>query len=84
MHGYRSHDPSRAVRLHEPRYRHAGLARAWLAQRGYDLALYDADVGTLDFGPRPWLRRPNVLAIARGARSAVLERLGDGPLHPPG
>ena len=57
---------------------------AWLAQRGYDLALYDADVGTLDFGPRPWLRQPNVLAIARGARSAVLERLGDGPLHPPG
>lgn len=55
---------------------------AWLAQRRCDLALYDAHSGTLDFGPQPWLRRPNVLAIAQNAGSKVADRLRDAPLHP--
>ena len=54
---------------------------AWLGQRGYDLALYDADLGTLDYGPRPWLRQPNVLAIAQSARSNVTDRLRQAPVH---
>jgi FkbM family methyltransferase len=49
----------------------------WLANRGYDVALYDADRNVLDFQrEKPWLESPNVLAVARAQRQAVAKRSG--------
>ncbi|MGH8560322.1 MAG: FkbM family methyltransferase [Methylococcales bacterium] len=47
----------------------------WLNERGYDLALYDADSRTLRFLDAPWRERDNVLAIARVKRDDVAARL---------
>lgn len=52
---------------------------AWLAQQGYDLAVYDVASNALDFCAAPWLERPNVLAIANGARQRVMARLREVP-----
>ena len=51
-----------------------GLA-GWLWERGYDLAVYDADARDLKFFDKPWAGRSNVLAISRPGRDFVLERL---------
>ncbi len=50
----------------------------WIAERGYDCAVYDADRRELHFDERPWEERPNVLAIARSRRGEVLTRLREG------
>ncbi len=55
-----------------------GLAE-WLRERGYDLAVYDADARDLKFFVKPWTGRSNVLAISRPSRDFVLERLTARP-----
>jgi FkbM family methyltransferase len=47
----------------------------WLAERGYDLALYDADRRTLTFSEQPWRERGNVLAVARNAHDWLAARV---------
>lgn len=47
-----------------------------LAQRGFDLARYHPDERRLEFHPRAWEGRRDVLAVARSRRDEVLERLG--------
>ena len=49
----------------------------WLEDRGYELAAYDADRNMLDYPQAPWRQRRIALAIARGARNFVLQRLAD-------
>lgn len=49
----------------------------WLDDRGYELAAYDSDRNMLDYPQAPWRQRRIVLAIARGARNFVLQRLAD-------
>ncbi|MEX0809404.1 MAG: FkbM family methyltransferase [Dongiaceae bacterium] len=49
----------------------------WLAARGYETILYDADRHKLDYVGEPWLRRRLVLAIAQSARNDVSRRLAD-------
>ena len=46
----------------------------WLADHGYDLALYDADSRTLNFKSKPWLESGNVLAIQRQMKEYILKR----------
>lgn len=46
----------------------------WLADQGYDLALYDADTHTLRFEKKPWLEAGNVLAISRKMKAQVLKK----------
>ena len=53
----------------------------WLDDRGYELAIYDADRNMLDYPEAPWRQRRIVLAIARNARNFVLQRLAD-TAHP--
>jgi Methyltransferase FkbM domain len=48
---------------------------AWLAEKGFELAVYDADDRRLRFPDSPWLERANVLAIAGAARKTVEARL---------
>lgn len=48
--------------------------RDWLAERGYDLALYDADRERFVCPERPWELRANVLAVCRAHWRGVLER----------
>jgi FkbM family methyltransferase len=48
---------------------------AWLRERGYRLALYEADLRELQFVDRPWQQRENVLAIADSAVEQVQQRL---------
>lgn len=49
--------------------------RDWLALRGFDLALYDADRRELCFEAEPWTHASNVLAISRAHRDRVKTRL---------
>lgn len=49
---------------------------AWLVERGYDLAQYDAERNVLKFCERAWVGRENVLAIARSAKGFVAQRMG--------
>jgi FkbM family methyltransferase len=49
----------------------------WLDDRGYELAVYDADRNMIDYPETPWRQRRIVLAIARTARNFVLKRLAD-------
>lgn len=51
-----------------------GLAE-WLRERGYDLAVYDADARDLKSSDTPWTGRSNALAISRPNRDFVLGRL---------
>ena len=51
--------------------------KAWLFKVGYDLCLYDADHLELDFTHlEPWLKSPNVFAVARSHRQWVSNRCG--------
>lgn len=53
----------------------------WLAERGYDLAVYDADFRVLRFGRGLWRKRSsepgagNLFAVARERRNAIMKRL---------
>ena len=50
---------------------------AWLASHRYSLCFFDADRLELNFAdPRPWLKSPNVLAVADDRRFWVGERCG--------
>jgi FkbM family methyltransferase len=51
----------------------------WLDDRGFELAVYDADRNMIDYPETPWRQRRIVLAIARTARNFVLKRLADTP-----
>ena len=55
-------------------YTEEGL-QDWLGERGYDLALYDADKGVLEVPAKPWTVSANVLAVSRVHRKIVLERI---------
>lgn len=46
----------------------------WLADQGYDLALYDADSRTFRFENKPWIEAGNVLAISREMKEHVLKQ----------
>jgi FkbM family methyltransferase len=50
----------------------------WLAVRGYELALYDAEAGELVRQTEPWRMRDNVLAVAAGQWAAVSRRAAEG------
>lgn len=61
--------------LHRYGWTESGLAE-WLAEQGYDLAIYDADTRQLSYPDRPWEQgQANVLAIARSQRAQVEARL---------
>lgn len=47
----------------------------WLKSLGYLVCVYDADRRELEFLPRPWERRRNVLAISENDLSFVNDRL---------
>ncbi|GAF80138.1 unnamed protein product [marine sediment metagenome] len=47
----------------------------WLELHGYDMAIFDGKTGQLHFGRQLWLRKRNVLAIARSAQDQVRKRL---------
>lgn len=47
----------------------------WLAEHGYEIALYDADRHQISYEAEPWTRSRTVLAIARAARNVVSRRL---------
>ena len=47
----------------------------YLAERGYECILYDADRHRLEYLAEPWLRRRLVLAVAERARNQVSQRL---------
>ena len=50
---------------------------SWLAKRGYDLCLYDADRLELNFKHfQPWQKSPNVFAVARDRKQWVADRCG--------
>ena len=49
----------------------------WLKCLGYVVCVYDADRCELEFLPRPWERRSNVLAISEQALSFINERLSE-------
>jgi hypothetical protein len=53
------------------------LVAEWLATRGYETILYDADRHKLDYVAEPWQRRRMVLAVAQRARNDVSRRLAD-------
>ena len=53
------------------------LVAEWLAARGYETILYDADRHKLDYVAEPWQRRRMVLAVAQSARNDVSRRLAD-------
>jgi FkbM family methyltransferase len=57
----------------------------WLAEHGYEIALYDADRHQIGYGAEPWKRSRTVIAIARAARNLVSRRLAglDDKLHDP-
>lgn len=48
---------------------------SWLAARGWDLGLYDADARTFSYEPAPWSERDNVVAVARSAKAEVAKRV---------
>ncbi len=54
-----------------------GQVADWLAERGYDTILYDADRHQLEYVEEPWCRRRLVLAVAQSARNEVSRRLAD-------
>jgi FkbM family methyltransferase len=47
----------------------------YLAERGYECILYDADRHRLDYVAEPWLHRRMVLAVAERARNYLSQRL---------
>jgi FkbM family methyltransferase len=49
----------------------------WLDDRGYEIALFDADKNLIEYPDIPWRRRRKVLAMARSARNFVLQRLAN-------
>jgi FkbM family methyltransferase len=53
------------------------LVAEWLAARGYETILYDADRHKLDYVAEPWQHRRMVLAVAQSARNDVSRRLAD-------
>ncbi|WP_440997946.1 FkbM family methyltransferase [Arhodomonas sp. SL1] len=60
--------------LHRYGHTEEGL-RDWLAERGYRMAVYDADKGRLRYPQRPWEERPNVLAVAEDCVDHVTTRI---------
>lgn len=56
--------------------------RAFLEQRGYRLARYDADRRSLIFDREAWRTSANVLAISEAATSAIHERLASAAPQP--
>jgi len=67
-------------RLHEYGFTEEWL-KGWLSDRGYDVALYDADTETLSRPDRPWETGGNVLAIARRQWEAVVDRINAGTVR---
>src|SRR3546814_18331835 len=57
----------------------------WLAEHGYEIALYDADRHQIGSGAEPWKRSRTVIAIARAAPHLVSRRLAglDAKPHDP-
>ena len=50
---------------------------AWLTSQGYDICLYDADRLELNFTHfQPWLKSPNVFAVAHDRKRSIAERCG--------
>jgi FkbM family methyltransferase len=50
---------------------------AWLTSQGYDICLYDADRLELNFTHfQPWLKSPNVFAVAHDRKQSIAERCG--------
>lgn len=48
---------------------------SWLAARGWDLGLYDADARAFSYEPAPWTERANVVAVARSAKADIARRV---------
>jgi hypothetical protein len=54
-----------------------GAVAEWLADRGYDTILYNAEGHKLEYVAEPWQRRRLVLAVAQRARNDLSRRLAD-------